>query len=256
MKDGNDNWDFMKKYAVIVAGGSGLRMGTQVPKQFLLLRGKPVLWHTLTIFLDAYEDLDIILVLPSAHMETGRTIVQETRAPHRIRLVAGGPTRFHSVKNGLQVVEGMLADPRAGMAEGEEAVPGGAEEAVIFVHDGVRCLLTTDLVHRCYEKAVEQGSAIPVIDSKDSVRLVTPAGNEPIDRACVKLVQTPQTFRSEILLSSYTVAYQETFTDEATVVEASGHKVHLVEGELNNIKITTPVDLLIADKLPAPAGAA
>ena len=263
----------MKKYAVIVAGGSGLRMGTQVPKQFLLLRGKPVLWHTLTIFLDAYEDLDIILVLPSAHMETGRTIAQETRAPHRIRLVAGGATRFHSVKNGLQMVEGALApgisgrvtgagepaeevDLRAGMAEGEAVVPGGKEEAVIFVHDGVRCLLTTDLVHRCYEKAVEQGSAIPVIESKDSVRLVTSAGNESIDRACVKLVQTPQTFRSEILLSSYTVAYQETFTDEATVVEASGHKVHLVEGELYNIKITTPVDLLIADKLPAPAGAA
>ena len=239
----------MKKYAVIVAGGSGLRMGTPVPKQFLLLRGKPVLWHTLSVFLDAFDDLDIILVLPEEYMETGRTIVQETRAPHRIRLVAGGATRFHSVKNGLRLV-------MEGLAPGISGWVAGAEEAVIFVHDGVRCLLTTDLVHRCYEKAVEQGSAIPVIDSKDSVRLVTPAGNESIDRACVKLVQTPQTFRSGILLSSYTVAYQETFTDEATVVEASGHKVHLVEGEPGNIKITTPMDLLIADKFPAPDGEA
>lgn len=214
-----------------MAGGSGLRMGTQVPKQFLLLRGKPVLWYTLTIFLDAYEDLEIILVLPEEHLETGRAILYATRAPHRIRMVTGGATRFDSVKNGLQ------------------AVAGEAEDAIIFVHDGVRCLLTKNLVHRCYEQAAEQGSAIPVIDSKDSVRLVTAAGNEAIDRAAVKLVQTPQTFRSGILLSSYAVAHQEKFTDEATVVEASGYKICLVEGELNNIKITTPVDLTLADHL-------
>ncbi|HEX9514206.1 MAG TPA: 2-C-methyl-D-erythritol 4-phosphate cytidylyltransferase [Puia sp.] len=238
----------MKKYAVIVAGGSGLRMGTQAPKQFLLLQGKPVLWHTLNVFLDAYEDLEIILVLPEEHMETGKTILYATRAPHRIRVVAGGATRFHSVKNGLQAVERELA-PGAGMAEEGRTIADGPEDAVIFVHDGVRCLLTTNLVHRCYEKAVEQGAAIPVIDSKDSVRLVTAEGNEAIDRARVKLVQTPQTFRSGILLSSYAVAYQEIFTDEATVVEASGHKVHLVEGELNNIKITTPVDLTLAGQL-------
>jgi 2-C-methyl-D-erythritol 4-phosphate cytidylyltransferase len=223
----------MKKYAVIVAGGAGLRMGTQVPKQFLLLRGKPVLWHTLNVFLDAYEDLEIILVLPEEHMETGRTILSSTRAPHRIRMIAGGATRFHSVKNGLQAVSDAVI----------------SEPAVIFVHDGVRCLLTTDLVHRCYEKAVEHGVAIPVIPSKDSVRLVTAKGNEAIDRNQVKLVQTPQTFLSGILLPSYQVEYRELFTDEATVVEASGHEVHLVEGEPNNIKITTPVDLRLAEQL-------
>lgn len=236
----------MEKYAVIVAGGSGLRMGTQVPKQFLLLGGKPVLWHTLNVFLDAYEDLEIILVLPQEHWETGRTILYATRAPHRIRMVTGGATRFDSVKNGLQVVE---SAQRARMADDGGTVAGGADDAIIFVHDGVRCLLTTDLVHRCYEMAVEQGAAIPVIDSKDSVRLVTEEGNESVDRARVKLVQTPQTFRSEILLSSYAVGYREIFTDEATVVEASGHKVHLVEGEPNNIKITTPVDLALAEQL-------
>src|SRR5882757_913959 len=171
----------MQKYAVIVAGGSGLRMGTQVPKQFLLLGGKPVLWHTLNVFLEAYEDLAIILVLPEEHMETGKAILYSTQAPERIRIVAGGPTRFQSVKNGLRCVE---------------------KDSVVFVHDGVRCLLTTALVHRCYEMAVEYGAAIPVIDSKDSVRLVTPEGNTALDRSRVKLVQTPQTFLSRILLSS------------------------------------------------------
>lgn len=218
----------MKKYAVIVAGGAGSRMGTKVPKQFLLLHGKPVLWYTLNVFLDAYEDLEIILVLPEEHFETGRTILYATHAPHRIRMVAGGSTRFHSVQNGLSLIR---------------------EESVVFVHDGVRCLLSRALVHRCYEKALRDGSAIPVIDSKDSVRLVTAEGNEAIDRSRVKLVQTPQTFLSGILLAAFKTEYLESFTDEATVVEASGCKVHLVEGEVNNIKITTPVDLGIAEKL-------
>jgi 2-C-methyl-D-erythritol 4-phosphate cytidylyltransferase len=236
----------MKKYAVIVAGGAGLRMGTMVPKQFLLLRGKPVLWHTLKVFLDAYEDLDIILVLPEKHMETGRAILYATDAPHRIRMIPGGVTRFHSVKNGLACIPDIPVISEASDIS-EASVTSGA--SVIFVHDGVRCLLTTELVHRCYENAVQYGTAIPVIDSKDSVRLVTPAGNEAIDRARVKLVQTPQTFLSSILLPSYEVEYREAFTDEATVVEAFDHAVHLVEGEMHNIKITTPADLVLAEQL-------
>ncbi|MDO6432039.1 2-C-methyl-D-erythritol 4-phosphate cytidylyltransferase [Flavitalea sp. BT771] len=218
----------MKKYAVIVAGGSGHRMGTQVPKQFLLLHGKPVLWYTLEVFLRAYEDLDIILVAPEEHMETARTVVYATMAPERVRIVEGGATRFQSVRNGLQPI---------------------CEEAVIFVHDGVRCLLSTELVHSCYEQAVRLGSAIPVVDSKDSVRVVTGADSAAIDRSRVKLVQTPQTFLSRILLPAYAQEYRESFTDEASVVEASGGKVHLVAGETNNIKITTPIDLVIAEKL-------
>jgi len=233
----------MKKYAVIVAGGAGLRMGTQVPKQFLLLGGKPVLWHTLKVFLEAYEDLEIILVLPEEHMETGRAILNVTHAPHRIRMIPGGATRFHSVKSGLQALG---QDLRSG-GSGREST--SSEPSVIFVHDGVRCLLTTELVHRCYENAVEYGTAIPVTNSKDSVRLVTPGGNEAIDRTRVKLVQTPQTFLSAILLPSYGVEYEDAFTDEATVVEAAGHKVHLVEGEINNIKITNPADLALAEQL-------
>jgi len=267
----------MKKYAVIVAGGSGSRMGGPTPKQFLLLQGKTVLWHTVKVFLDAYEDMEIILVLPEEHLETGRSILAAAEADvsireglpyqdrlRRVRVVAGGATRFHSVQNGLQMIEG---------------------ESVIFVHDGVRCLLTTRLVRLCYESALKRGSAIPVIDCRDSVRLIsagkktpeekTPEGaadlmipvrsqladlgsasegawgigSEVIDRTRVKLVQTPQTFLSSVLLPAYKAEYRQAFTDEATVVEASGHPVNLVEGEPSNIKITMPVDLVLAEKI-------
>lgn len=218
----------MKKYAVIVAGGIGNRMGTQVPKQFLLLCGKPVLWHTLQVFLNAYEDLEIILVLPQEHMETGRTMVNAMQASHRISMVAGGASRFHSVKNGLSHIR---------------------EESLIFVHDGVRCLLTEALIHRCYKEAIEFGSAIPVIDSKDSVRLITETGSEALERSRIKLVQTPQTFLSSLLLPAYDRDLEERFTDEASVVEASGGPLHLVAGEINNIKITAPEDLMLAEEM-------
>jgi len=218
----------MKKYAVIVAGGSGQRMGTQVPKQFLLLHGKPVLWYTLDVFLRAYEDLDVILVVPEEHMETARTMIKATGAPHRIRMIAGGATRWHSVRNGLQPIR---------------------EDAVIFVHDGVRCLLSTELVHSCHEQALRLGSAVPVVDSRDSVRMVTGADSVAIERSRVKLVQTPQTFLSSVLLPAYAQEYRESFTDEASVVEAYGGKVFLINGEANNIKITTPIDLVMAEKV-------
>jgi 2-C-methyl-D-erythritol 4-phosphate cytidylyltransferase len=124
---------------------------------------------------------------------------------------------------------------------------------VIFVHDGVRCLASKALVHRCYEQAIRLGSAIPVIDSRDSVRMVEGEGSVVVDRARIKLVQTPQTFMSGLLLPAYEAEYRESFTDEATVVEAAGGVVHLAEGEHNNIKITMPEDLLIAEYLLRPA---
>jgi 2-C-methyl-D-erythritol 4-phosphate cytidylyltransferase len=239
----------MKKYAVIVAGGSGSRMGSAVPKQFLLLKDKPVLWHTMEAFLGAYDDLTVVLVVPSEHMAAALAVVSVARAPERVRLTAGGITRFHSVRNGLEMIKGDLemikGDPE--MIKKDPVMI--KEDPVIFVHDGVRCLVSGELIHRCYEQAVRLGSAIPVVDSKDSVRLVTVDGNEAVDRGRVKLVQTPQTFLSTILLPSYSVEYREEFTDEATVAEAAGHKVQLVEGEVDNIKITTPVDLLIAEGL-------
>ena len=218
----------MKQFALIVAGGSGTRMGSVLPKQFLLLQGKPVLFHTLKAFIDALPGIQIILVLPEEHLELGKEIVDGFFDKSQILLTAGGETRFHSVQNGLRHV---------------------TEESVIFVHDGVRCLVTPALIHRCFQTAVETGSAVPVIEMKDSVRIVSEDGNEPLDRGRLRIVQTPQTFHSKILLPAFEIDYKERFTDEATVVEAFGLKVSLVEGETTNIKITNPVDLLIASSI-------
>jgi len=218
----------MKKYAIVVAGGSGTRMGGSLPKQFLLLKDKPVLYYTIKTFLEAYDDLQIVLVLPMDFTDMGQEIIDAFFDKERIRITAGGDTRFQSVKNGLSLID---------------------EESIIFVHDGVRCLVSKELIHRCYQQAVETGTAIPVVPSKDSIRLITDDGNEAYDRNKVMLVQTPQTFHSKILIPAFQIDYKDKFTDEATVVEAFGMKVSLVEGEENNIKITRPVDLLIAESI-------
>ena len=224
----SNNYKFavMKKYAIIVAGGIGSRMKVNLPKQFLLLKNKPILYYTLDTFLQSYADLQIILVLPEDYIAAGQEIIDAFFDYDRIKITVGGRTRFHSVQNGLQLV---------------------SEESIVFVHDGVRCLLSVDLIHRCYLAAVEFGSAIPVTASKDSVRMVNEEGSEAIERSRVKLVQTPQTFHSKILLPAFAIDYKDKFTDEATVVEAFGLKVHLIEGEEQNIKITQPVDLLLAE---------
>jgi len=220
----------MKKYAIIVAGGSGTRMGGHLPKQFMLLRDKPVLYYTLKTFIEAYDDLQVILVLPMDYTDMGQEIIDAYFDKDRIRITAGGDTRFQSVKNGLALVE---------------------EESVVFVHDGVRCLLTKELIHRCYQQAVETGTAIPAIPSKDSIRLITDEGNAAFDRNRVMLIQTPQTFHSKIIVPAFQIDYKDKFTDEATVTEAYGMKVSLVEGEETNIKITRPVDLLLAEQILA-----
>jgi len=222
---------YMKKFAVIVAGGMGSRMNHTVPKQFLLLNGKPVLYYTIKAFLQAYADLQIILVLPEAHVSAGQEIIDAFFDYERIQITVGGRTRFHSVQNGLAMIN---------------------DESIIFVHDAVRCLVTEDLIHRCYEAALEQGSAIPVVDSRDSLRMITDEGNEALERSRIKLVQTPQTFHSKILLPAFKIDYKEKFTDEATVVESFGLKVQLIAGEENNLKITSTVDLLIAERLIHP----
>ena len=218
----------MNKVAVIVAGGNGTRMNSTMPKQFLLLKGKPILYYTIQTFLQSYDDLNIILVLPEEYIAAGQEIIDAFFDYKRIQITAGGRTRFHSVQNGLALV---------------------TEESMVFVHDGVRCLLTKELVKRCYEAAIESGSAIPVVDCKDSVRIIKGELNEAIDRTRVKLVQTPQTFHSKILLPAFKIDYKDKFTDEATVVEAFGLNVNLIEGEENNIKITKPTDLIVAEQL-------
>jgi 2-C-methyl-D-erythritol 4-phosphate cytidylyltransferase len=218
----------MHKYAVIVAGGSGTRMGSALPKQFLQIHEKPVLWYTLHTFLKSYRDVRIILVLPSEFFDVGRAICDEIASDNPIETVVGGLTRFHSVQNGLSLVK---------------------KESVVFIHDAVRCLLTPSLIHLCYDETLRFGSAIPCIDSKDSIRIIHESGHKTIKRTDIRLVQTPQTFLSSLLLPAYKTSYQESFTDDASVVEFSNHPVHLVEGETNNIKITTPLDLAIAETL-------
>lgn len=229
----------MKKFAVIVAGGLGVRMGATVPKQFLLLHEHAVLWYTLEAFLRAYEDLQIVLVVPAGYQDAAREVIVTLAGGERIELAIGGNTRFHSVRNGLGLI-------RKGLDAGGVA---GAD-MIIFVHDAVRCLVSRDLIQRCYKQAVELGSAVPVVDCPDSVRLIEDGGHsKPIDRSRIKLVQTPQTFKGDILLGAYTVDHQEAFTDEATVVEIGGHEVYLIEGEQENVKITTPEDMVIAEQL-------
>ena len=218
----------MKKFAVIVAGGSGKRMGNTVPKQFLLLKDKPVLWYTLHSFLRAYNDLQIILVLSAEHLEKGKQIITSLDAAGRIVLVNGGETRFHSVQNGLKLVE---------------------ENSVVFVHDGVRCLISVPLIQRCYNQALQKGSAIPAVAATDSIRIVNGQGHHVADRQLVRIIQTPQTFLSEIIVPAFQQEYDDAFTDEATVVEAYGKEVFLAEGEFDNIKITRPIDLVIAEKI-------
>jgi len=218
----------MIKYAIIVAGGTGSRMGSNLPKQFMLLKDKPVLYYSIKTFLDAYDDLEIILVLPAAFTNIGEEIIDAYFDKEKIKIAIGGDTRFQSVKNGLKQVEG---------------------ESIIFVHDAVRCLVSVDLIHRCYELAMQTGAAVPVIPSRDSVRILNDDGNGVVDRNKVMLVQTPQTFHSKILLPAFDIDYKDKFTDEATVVEAYGLRVSLAEGEETNIKITRPVDLVMAENI-------
>jgi 2-C-methyl-D-erythritol 4-phosphate cytidylyltransferase len=217
----------MEKFAVIVAGGSGLRMGKDTPKQFLLLNGKPILWHTISKFLEAFNDLICILVLPQEHIAKGEEIKEMFDIDSkRIIITTGGNTRFQSVKKGLKLVN---------------------KYSIVFVHDGVRCLIDDALIKRCYEQAVAIGSAIPAVAATDSIRVVDGINNKVADRNNIRIIQTPQTFQSNILLEAFEQEFSESFTDEATVVEAMGKPVFLCNGDYNNIKITRPVDLLVAE---------
>lgn len=218
----------MQKYAVIVAGGMGKRMNNVTPKQFILLKGKPILYYTIDTFLKSFDDINIILVLPKDYIREGEEIVSTFFTAKKITIIEGGETRFHSVKNGLQYVQ---------------------KNSIVFVHDGVRALVTQALIHRCYNQAMTIGTAIPNIACKDSTRLLTANSHQIIDRNTIRLIQTPQTFQSNILLPAFKVDYAASFTDEASVVEAYGASIELIMGEETNIKITTPIDLYIAEKL-------
>ena len=223
-------------YIIIVAGGKGLRMGSDIPKQFLPIGGKPVLMRTIERFREYSEDLQIILVLPEAQQDYWRQLCEDYHFDVTYQLANGGQTRFHSVQNGLALI------------------PDDAE-GVVGVHDGVRPFPSLEVIHNCYETARTQKAVIPVIPVVETVRkldltkcqTLCEVESITVPRGEYRLVQTPQTFDIQLLKAANRQPYNEGFTDDASVVESYGHQITLVEGNRENIKITTPYDLKIAE---------
>jgi 2-C-methyl-D-erythritol 4-phosphate cytidylyltransferase len=218
------------KYAIIVAGGSGLRMGTDIPKQFLLLKGKPVLMYSLEAFYEYDSSIKIIVVLPESQKKYWHSLCKQYKCKIKHAVADGGATRFHSVKNGLALV---------------------AEDSFVAIHDGVRPLITPALIAELFEKAERGRAAYPVIPVVDTLHRLTPNGNaKAVDRSKFLLVQTPQVFWSKTLLFSYNQEYDEKFTDDISVVETRKIcKPVRVNGHRENLKITVPTDLLIAEAI-------
>ncbi len=219
-----------KRYAIIVAGGSGKRFGSEVPKQFLPLDGKAVLMRTIEKFDKA--GAAIVVVLPAEHQQMWIDMCKDSNFPVTHTIATGGKTRFESVKNGIAAIDDLN------------------DSDLVAVHDGVRPLASVELINRCYDTAQQSGSAIPVVNPSDSIRQIMEDGNsKQLLRSSLRAVQTPQTFKAELLKGAYDVDESPLFTDDASVVESAGHQVTLVEGEMTNIKITTPIDMYLADKL-------
>ncbi len=223
----------MNRYVIIVAGGRGLRMGGSLPKQFIPLEGKPVLMHTLETFHRWDATARIVLVLPADQQSYWAMLCREIgcRVPHTV--ATGGETRFHSVLNGLRMVR---------------SLPGFSEsDALVAVHDGVRPFVSPSVIEACFGEAEKTGAAIPALPMVESLREKLDDGSSrPVDRSRFVSVQTPQVFRATLLRDAYDQPYTPFFTDDASVVEAAGHPVSLVEGNRENIKLTTPVDLEMA----------
>jgi 2-C-methyl-D-erythritol 4-phosphate cytidylyltransferase len=219
----------VQRYAILVAGGKGNRMKTEIPKQFLPLCGKPVLMHTIERFVAFDNSLKIILVLPSSQVDYWKSLCEENHFEISVEIAIGGNTRFASVRNGLDKISDC--------------------ESIVGIHDGVRPLVSKETLARCYTHAEKNGTAIPVIGMIDSVRQVITEGSVPIDRTNLFLVQTPQVFRYSLLRNAYKQPFNELFTDDASVLESMNIKVEMVEGNRENIKITTPTDIVLAEAL-------
>ena len=219
----------MDRYAILVAGGKGLRMGSDIPKQFLPLRGRPVLMHTIDVFRRTYPDIHIILVLPREQQDYWRQLCGQHGYDVELCVADGGETRFHSVHNGLSLI------------------PDDAR-GVVGVHDGVRPFVSPETIRRCFESAEEFGAVVPVVSVVETVRqLLADGSSMTVDRNAYRLVQTPQTFDIQLLKKAYGQPFDPFFTDDASVVEAMGHPIKLVEGNNENIKLTNPADLKLAE---------
>lgn len=217
-----------QKTAIIVAGGKGERMQTDIPKQFIEIKAKPILMHTMEAFYLYDPLIQLILVLPDSQLDYWTDLCKKHAFSLIHKVVTGGSARFYSVKNGLEEV---------------------APTSLVAVHDGVRPLVSSTTISRCFDTANVKGSAIPVVSLVDSIRQITSDSSVSVDRSAYKLVQTPQVFKAEILKKAYEQDFTDLFTDDASVVEMMGVKIELVEGNRENIKITTAMDLVLAEAL-------
>ncbi len=217
----------MKRFVIIVAGGKGSRMLSEIPKQFLCINGVPILIHTIKRF-TAFTDVAVLLVLPENQLSLWGDICAKYSFDSP-KVIKGGDTRFQSVKNGLEAID--------------------ETEGIVAIHDGVRPFVSKSLIVNNFSEAGKQGSALTVVDLKDSLRQLIGANSFSLNRADFRLVQTPQTFVLDKIKDAYNVDFKDTFTDDASVFESAGNEIHLVEGDYNNIKVTTPEDLVIAESL-------
>lgn len=217
------------KYAIIVAGGSGQRMGSKIPKQFLAMKGRPILMYTIEVFHRYSPDMPLILVLPEPHMKTWEQLCDRYKFNLPVSLCEGGASRFQSVKKGLGSIEG--------------------EDGLVAIHDGVRPLVNSEIIERSFNSAKKHHSGVAAIPLKDSIREVHTEGSRAVDRNDYRIVQTPQTFDLKLIKKAYSTGERNSYTDDASVWEAAGHAVHLISGSENNLKITTIQDLVVAELL-------
>lgn len=216
----------MKNTVIIVAGGSGKRMKTSFPKQFLILNKLPILVHTINAFVNFDKKINIILVLPEGHIKLWENmcVKYHFKIPHKI--IIGGTERFYSVKNALDSIE---------------------EETIVAIHDGVRPLVSEETIKNTFEMAKKEGNAVPFTDMVESIRFIDGQNNKAVERNLYKAIQTPQVFNSKMIKEAYNQDFSDTFTDDASVLEALGEKIFLTIGNIDNIKITTPKDLKFAE---------
>jgi len=218
----------LKEHALIVAGGKGTRMNAAIPKQFLVVDGLPILMHTLYAFFRYSETMEVILVLPESDFETWKTLCQEYSFSKPVRLQAGGDTRFQSVKNGLDLIAG---------------------DGLVAIHDGVRPLVSEDMIGASFRLAALHGSAVAAVRLKESIRMTNQDRTQAMDRSQFRLIQTPQTFQVPLIKKAYLQKEDASLTDDASVAERAGHIISLFEGSYENIKVTTPEDLVVAEAL-------
>ncbi len=219
----------MRRYVIIVGGGTGVRMKSKIPKQFLELSGKPLLMHTIEKFYTYSKDMQVILVLPEIYFLDWQQLKEEYKFKIPCLMTTGGKKRFDSVKNGLDAIK--------------------EKEGIVAIHDAVRPLVSQDLINSAFQEAEKYGNAIPAIQITESVRRIKDSSNRPVNRERLRLIQTPQTFNLKKIKEAYKQKFHRRFTDDATVYESLGEKIHLIDGNPENIKITTPRDLKIAEAL-------